>query len=89
MGGGDEHSGSVSELLRRINQVSDNADTRLNLGTELAEIGQPMEALVHLQRAVELDPSLVRGHIRLGNLLRDLSRTGEAIEAYGLSLIHI
>ncbi len=86
VGGGDEHSGSVSELLRRINQVSDNADTRLNLGTELVEIGQPMEALVHLQRAVELDPSLVRGHIRLGNLLRDLSRTGEAVEAYGRAL---
>ena len=33
-----------------------------------------------------LDPSLVRGHIRLGNLLRELSRTGEAVEAYGRAL---
>ena len=66
MSGGDEHSGSVSELFRRINQVSDNADTLLKLGTKLAVIGQPVEAVTYMQRAVELDPSLVRGHIRLG-----------------------
>ncbi|MBT4226026.1 MAG: tetratricopeptide repeat protein, partial [Verrucomicrobia bacterium] len=36
-------------------------------GTALAEAGQPAEALGYLQRSVELAPSLVRGHIRLGN----------------------
>ena len=86
VGSGDEHSVSVSELLRRVDQAPDNADIRLKLGTELAEDGQSLEALAQLKRAVDLDPSLVRGHMRLGNLLRDLSRTGEAVEAYGRAL---
>ena len=57
--GGGENSGSVQSLRRGVEQATDDADARLRLGTVLAESGQPAEALVHLQRSVELNPALV------------------------------
>ena len=52
----------------------------------MSESGRDIEALEQLEQAVALDSSQVRGHIRLGNVLRALSRTSEAVEAYGRAL---
>ena len=48
--------------------------------------GRSRSTLGQLEQAVALDASQVRGYIRLGNVLRALSRTGEAVEAYGRAM---
>ena len=89
---GEEHLANgraveaVSCLRRCIDLRPDDASARLALGQALIDTGRDAEALGQLEQAVALDSTLVRGHIRLGNVLRALSRTGEAVEAYGRAL---
>lgn len=52
---------------------------RLNLGTALAEAGQPAQALPHLQRALELKPGFPEILNSLGDVLNRLGRAGEAL----------
>ena len=51
----------------------------LNLGSALAEAGQPARALPHLQRAVELKPAFPEALNSLANVLNRLGRAREAL----------
>ena len=75
----DEAIGHYQEALA-LKPEYDKA--HLNLGVDLARLGQPEDALIHLRRAEELNPSYYRASFDRGLVLEDLNRLPEALEAY-------
>ncbi|MEX0851775.1 MAG: tetratricopeptide repeat protein [Bauldia sp.] len=61
--------------------VRRNAD--LQIGNCLVTLEKPEEAIQHIKRVAEADPSDVEAAIELGNVYRSESRFVEASEAYG------
>ena len=54
-------------------------DAHHNLGTLLAKMGRTNEAMIHLQKAVELKPNNAEAHNNLGILLAKMGQTDEAM----------
>jgi tetratricopeptide (TPR) repeat protein len=57
-----------------------------NLGVQLANMGRTDEALVHYQKALELDPNYAETHYNLNLLLAKMGRTDEALAHYQKAL---
>lgn len=74
------HEQAIEKLNRILVQQPDNARAYCMLGAEHAEIGLFDRALVELERATTLDPSLAVAHFQLG-LLRYLQRDFEGAKA--------
>jgi len=55
-------------------------------GSVLAEAGQLEDAMLHIQKAIELDPDNGTAHINLGHLLEVTGHRQEAIEQLRLGL---
>lgn len=67
--------------------VRDRWSTTLGfLADRHREQGDPVNAIVAYQKALEIKPSHPRLHLNLGLAYRDAGRTGEAIESYRRSL---
>jgi len=58
----------------------------INLGYHLRKAGRYMEAVEHLETALEIKPNRPAAHYNLGRALRDLGRTREAIAHYRQAL---
>lgn len=55
---------------------------RLTLGLQLLKLGLPEQAVTHLERALELDPSYSAGWKALGRAWSECGRLPEALAAY-------
>jgi len=53
-----------------------------NLGRALVNSGHTHEAVAHIQKAVDINPSFGDAHFNLGILLADMGRTDEAVAHY-------
>ncbi len=69
-------------LLESSLQHTDSAEVRFTLGRALKEKGDYFGALKHLERAIELDPTIPSLNATYGTLLRTLTRFDEADEAF-------
>ncbi len=67
---------SVTLFRHALAVTRDNAFARSALGSALLERGQYDEAIVHLQKAVELDPGDAQVHFQLGSGLQGVSLIG-------------
>ena len=72
--------------LEQPPNVDDLGRVLLYLATSLKELERFGEALPHLDRAVEIDPTSALDWASLGSNLRDLGRVDEAIAAYRRAL---
>jgi protein O-mannosyl-transferase len=57
-----------------------------NLGTILANTGEPREAIDHFEQALQLDPAYVEAHNNLGAILANTGRVQEAMSHYEQAL---
>ena len=57
-----------------------------NLGNSYSEIGDTEQALLALERAVEINPSLAESRLNLGNIYLKKERIGDAIYEYEAAL---
>jgi len=57
-----------------------------NLGYDLAHQGRPAEAIVHYQKALEINPDFAEADNNLGTVLLNQGRLDEAAECYGRAL---
>ena len=58
----------------------------LNLGNALQDIGEMEESIVHLEKAIELNPSAADAHNNLGVALGSVGRVEEAISHFEAAL---
>ncbi len=59
-----------------------DAKTHFHLGEVFPFQGKPERGVQHLRRAVELDPSRIMAHVRLGEVLSNLGRYADAGRAW-------
>ena len=78
---------SLEQLLRK---GPETPLLRLTLGLEHLKRGASVQALTHLERAVELDPGYSAGWKALGRARSECGRLPEALAAYrhGLAAAH-
>jgi Tfp pilus assembly protein PilF len=72
----------ISSLEKLLGTPRDNALLRYSLGLEHARAGDAQRAAGYLRDAVERDPLYSAAWKALGNTLRDLNRSEEALAAY-------
>jgi tetratricopeptide (TPR) repeat protein len=60
-----------------------DASAHLNLGLLLAAQGHAEEAVLHLRRALEIDPTEIDAHYELGKIARAQGRLADAIGHFG------
>ena len=78
--------GSPRRLWQSVVDVRpENARAQYNLGTKLKQAGEYELAIVHLRRALLLDPTS-ESHNNLANALRESGALDEAIEHYRKAL---
>ncbi len=75
-------SSLVARLEATLARGKDGAPLRLGLASALVQAGRLEDALVHLERALELEPRYAAAWKLLGQCLAGLERTGEAMDAY-------
>lgn len=73
-------------LIDRLFKGGETADARLLMGVALLGRGDNREAVVELERAVELDPALPRARSLLGRALVGAGRREEASRAFASEL---
>ncbi|MBK8257966.1 MAG: tetratricopeptide repeat protein [Polyangiaceae bacterium] len=73
-------AGAVEKLQASL-LVRDDAAARLTLGTVLAQQQKPVDAILHLQRAVELDPKNIDALFALGQAFLSAGKLDEAERA--------
>jgi Tfp pilus assembly protein PilF len=73
-------------IINKILKNGDSAEARLLLGTTKLIAYDAPDALIDLQKAVELNPNLISAHAYLGQALRDTSNLDGAKEAYRAEL---
>jgi predicted Zn-dependent protease len=73
---------AIARFEQLLAQGRDSALLRYGLGNEHLKRGDPLAALDHLQRAVELDPSYSAAWKLLGRALADGNRKSDALSAY-------
>ena len=80
---------SVIDLWQdTLSKAPNNPFAHNNLGVSLAGLGQVDAAVVHFQRAFEIQPDYAEAHINLGNTLAGLGQIEGAIAQYQ-EAIHI
>lgn len=75
-------------LLGMLEQGHDNLLLRFGLGKACTEEGQPNEAIVHLQKAIEFDPSHASSWFWLGRAYMDAGELDRAQTAFEQALAH-
>ena len=65
-----------------VDCTRENAAAHLGLGNTLSKRGQYDEAALHLEQAVELNPSFAKGHYDLGLVLTQQGRADAAMTEY-------
>lgn len=73
---------SIADFEKMLAAGRDNALLRFSLGNEYLKVGQPVEAAVHLCRAVEQDPKYSAAWKLLGRALTEAEAWDEALAAY-------
>lgn len=72
----------IDNLETMLRRGQDSALVRYGLGNEYLKLKQLDQAVTHLQKAVELDPTYSAAWKQLGKALAASERTVEAISAY-------
>jgi Tfp pilus assembly protein PilF len=72
----------ISGLEKLIGTARDGALLRYSLGLEYRKAGAPEKALEHLNEAVRRDPLYSAAWRALGQVLAELERPAEALQAY-------
>ena len=72
----------IDNLETMLRRGQDNALVRYGLGNEYLKLKQLEQAVTHLQKAVELDPTYSAAWKQLGKALAASARTAEAMNAY-------
>lgn len=75
-------TGALANFLKMLDSGKESALLRFSVGNEYAKSGDTENAVVHLRRAVELDPEYTAAWKLLGRALADSGRAAEALEAY-------
>ncbi|HYP08452.1 MAG TPA: tetratricopeptide repeat protein [Bryobacteraceae bacterium] len=77
-----QYENAVESFRRAVSIQPDEADAQLHLGRALRALGQPGEALAHIESALRSDPRVSRheGWRELGATLLDLGRSQEALD---------
>jgi predicted Zn-dependent protease len=75
-------AGALASFLRMLEAGKDGALLRYSLGNEYTKAGDAVNAAVHLQRAVEIDPEYTAAWKLLGKALAESGRVAEALAAY-------
>jgi predicted Zn-dependent protease len=75
-------SGALVNFLRMLDAGKESALLRFSVGNEYTKAGDTENAVVHLRRAVVLDPEYTAAWKLLGRALADSGRAAEALEAY-------
>jgi protein O-mannosyl-transferase len=70
---------SVTLFNHTLDCTSPNSIARNNLAFALAELGQDDDAIVHYQRALEIQPGYASAHVNLGKILARRGQVDEAI----------
>ena len=70
-----------AELARIAELRPDDADLRLQVGTQLVQDGQAAGAIEHYKAALKKDPSVsMRSYYQIENAFRQANKTGELLE---------
>jgi predicted Zn-dependent protease len=78
---------TLTENLERLLLAGkDGALLRFSLGSQYLKLGQPEDAVVHLQRAVTLDPDYSAAWKHLGRAYADSGQLVQALETYRLGI---
>lgn len=80
----DRATAAEGSLNRALSLQPDHAGARYQLGALLAEAGRPAEAVPHLRRALELNPSLGDAYRLLGRSYAALGEKERAAEMFRL-----
>jgi Tfp pilus assembly protein PilF len=72
----------ISGLEKLIGTARDGALLRYSLGLEYRKAGAPEKALEHLNEAVRRDPLYSAAWKALGQVLTELERPADALQAY-------
>jgi tetratricopeptide (TPR) repeat protein len=74
-------------LMRASEQYPDSADVFSDLAAAERALGHLEQAILHYQRALELDPKLAFVHNNLGNALSDKGLNRDAIDCFHRALV--
>jgi len=77
---------SYSLFSHAIQVTNANSIAEGNLGSALMEMGRPDLAVAHLQRALQITPSMAIAHYDLGTLLHHANQLPEARQEYQLAV---
>jgi tetratricopeptide (TPR) repeat protein len=77
---------SDSIYMTNLNKIQTLGCFFNNLGNSYNAVGDTNQAMLALERAVEINPSLAESHINLGNIYLDKNRTNDAIDEYETAL---
>jgi len=72
----------IEALLKMLERGQDSALLRFSLGNEYISVGDHAGAILHLQRAIELDRKYSAAWKLLGRCLAETGRDDEAMSAY-------
>ena len=75
-------SSTLANLLKLVGTARDGAPLRFSLGNEYLKSGQPEQAVLQFQAAVERDSGYSAAWKLLGKSLRELGRKNEALQAW-------
>lgn len=75
-------SPTLAAFERMLASGKDGALLRYSLGNEYLKLGESARAIVHLQRAVVLDPQYTAAWKVLGRALAEAGRAEEALATY-------
>lgn len=78
---------SVTLFTRALEVTPPNALVHQNLGMALAEAGRDHEALLHLQKSVEMKGDFARARVNLGGVLLRLGRVQDAVTQLEAALV--
>lgn len=77
---------SYSLFVHALDVTDANPIAEGNLGSALIEMQRPDLAVLHLQRAIQLMPTLATAHYNLGLLLQQQNKLDQALREYQLAL---
>jgi Flp pilus assembly protein TadD len=82
-----DHERAEAALRRAVELNGESVKIRTNLGRVLLERGVPLEAVPHLEAAVEIEPTSHEVWRVLGNTYAGLRRSDDALAAYRQALM--
>ncbi len=77
---------SDSIYMKNLNKIQTLGCFFNNLGNSYNAIGDTNQAMLSLERAVEINPTLAESRMNLGNIYLDKDRINDAIEEYNAAL---